>query len=327
PASPAISVSETTSRTATVNVQIPPTQDWKCSNITVYFQTEDRGKWMKEEELDPWEREIQIDDLIPCSAYNYRVRLSNYHETVFSNVSTVNTKAEGLSAVENALAISDASQTGRLNVSWTPPDTSDTACSVSHYNVQYSQIKYKTCSDDEENVSEYSLDVTDIEVALDDLKDYSDYNVSITAMVSKIGQSDFISGETITITGSTMPNNPIEAPSDILLTGVTHSSLTFTWKPPHDCRSQNGIITSYSYILQTVDGEEVQTGTTEKTYVALGDLEPNGKYYFMVCAVNSAGKGPYSEPVWEETRFRSKSCLFSNKQSGSVTGIFPFKEQ
>ncbi|XP_071844275.1 protein sidekick-1-like [Apostichopus japonicus] len=308
PASPAISVSETTSRTATVNVQIPPTQDWKCSNITVYFQTEDRGKWMKEEELDPWEREIQIDDLIPCSAYNYRVRLSNYHETVFSNVSTVNTKAEGLSAVENALAISDASQTGRLNVSWTPPDTSDTACSVSHYNVQYSQIKYKTCSDDEENVSEYSLDVTDIEVALDDLKDYSDYNVSITAMVSKIGQSDFISGETITITGSTMPNNPIEAPSDILLTGVTHSSLTFTWKPPHDCRSQNGIITSYSYILQTVDGEEVQTGTTEKTYVVLGDLEPNGKYYFMVCAVNSAGKGPYSEPVWEETRFRRSTC-------------------
>ncbi|XP_071844289.1 uncharacterized protein [Apostichopus japonicus] len=85
PASPAISVSETTSRTATVNVQIPPTQDWKCSNITVYFQEEDRGEWMEEEELDPLEREIQIDDLIPCSAYNYRVRLSNYHETVFSN--------------------------------------------------------------------------------------------------------------------------------------------------------------------------------------------------------------------------------------------------
>ncbi|XP_071844274.1 phosphatidylinositol phosphatase PTPRQ-like isoform X3 [Apostichopus japonicus] len=308
PACPAIYVGETTSRTATVNVRIPPTQDWKCSNITVYFQAEVRGEWMEEEELDPWEREIQIDDLIPCSTFNYRVRLSNYHETVFSNVSTVNTTAEGLSAVQNASAISDAAQTGRLNVSWTPPETSDTACSVSHYNVQYSQIKYKTCSNDVENVSEYSLDVTDIEVTLDDLKDYSDYTVSITAMVSKIGQSGFISGETITITGSTIPNNPIEAPSDILLTGVTYSSLTFTWKPPHDCRKQNGIITSYSYILQTVDGEEVRTGTTDKTYVALGDLESNRKYYFMVSAVNSAGTGPYSEPVWEETRYRMPTC-------------------
>lgn len=105
--------------------------------------------------------------------------------------------------------------------------------------------------------------------------------------------------------------DPTEAPSDILLTGVTQSSLKFTWKPPQDCQTQNGNITSYSYKLQNVDGGEVRNGTTEKTYVALGDLEPNRKYYFMVSAVNSEETGPYSEPVWEETRYRSNSSFTS----------------
>ncbi|XP_071844277.1 receptor-type tyrosine-protein phosphatase delta-like isoform X2 [Apostichopus japonicus] len=111
----------------------------------------------------------------------------------------------------------------------------------------------------------------------------------------------------ISLTGACDVSNE-SAPSDILLTGVTQSSLKFTWKPPQDCQTQNGNITSYSYKLQNVDGKEVRNGTTEKTYVALGDLEPNRKYYFMVSAVNSEETGPYSEPVWEETRYRRPTC-------------------
>ncbi|XP_071844285.1 protein sidekick-1-like isoform X1 [Apostichopus japonicus] len=112
----------------------------------------------------------------------------------------------------------------------------------------------------------------------------------------------------ISLTGACDVSNESQAPSDILLTGVTRCSLKFTWKPPQDCQTQNGSIISYSYKLQNADGEEVRNGTTEKTYVALGDLERNRKYYFMVSAVNSKEKGPYSEPVWEETRYRRPTC-------------------
>lgn len=113
---------------------------------------------------------------------------------------------EGLTAVENVAVSNDAFQEGALNVSWSPPDTPDNACSVSRYKVQYSLIKHKACAFEEERHYFHLDHVNDIEVTLENLEDYSDYEIIVIPVVSKIGQEGFIEGEPTTITGSTESN-------------------------------------------------------------------------------------------------------------------------
>lgn len=78
-----------------LNLQIPPTQDWKCSTIDVVVQSNIGGNWVDLMTLDPSQTEFEVDNLIPCSLYEYRVQLSNKDETVFSGILTFRAQAEG----------------------------------------------------------------------------------------------------------------------------------------------------------------------------------------------------------------------------------------
>lgn len=93
------------------------------------------------------------------------------------------------------------------------------------------------------------------------------------------------------------------------MTGVSQSSLTFSWKPPQQCQDHNGVIVAFHYKLSNDDGDVVESGITEKSSTTFRGLTGNTKYHFTVSASTSVGPGPDTEPLSEETRYRSESFV------------------
>ena len=73
-----------------------------------------------------------------------------------------------------------------------------------------------------------------------------------------------------------------------------NNSLQILWNEVN-CLDTNGPI--QHYIINTVgsDGEETNTSFTRQ--FTTSDLTPNQEYSVRVAAVNSAGNGPFSQPI------------------------------
>ena len=78
-----------------------------------------------------------------------------------------------------------------------------------------------------------------------------------------------------------VPSGP---PQSLMVTSVTVSNITIQWEEV-DCVQRNGRISSY-FLMYTVDGESMQTSTTDKMFTAVG-LQPRTNYTFTVVASHS----------------------------------------
>ena len=73
-----------------------------------------------------------------------------------------------------------------------------------------------------------------------------------------------------------------------------NNSLQILWNEVN-CLDTNGPIQHYIIKTAGSDGEESNTSSTQQ--FTTGDLTPNQEYSVRVAAVNSAGIGPFSEPI------------------------------
>ena len=83
---------------------------------------------------------------------------------------------------------------------------------------------------------------------------------------------------------------------------MTESSIAVQWGPV-DCRNHNGNITSYSVRYGVVGSGNTQTvslsGSGKHTIMA---LTPSTNYTIEVAAMNNAGIGTYSNPIYQLTQ-------------------------
>ena len=96
---------------------------------------------------------------------------------------------------------------------------------------------------------------------------------------------------------------PAAPPTSVSTSDVTSSSITVQWGLV-DCIHRNGDITGYSVLYGTVRSGNTQTvlisgGTTAETIIFGLDSVTN--YSIEVAAVNSAGIGPYNDPIYSNT--------------------------
>ena len=96
---------------------------------------------------------------------------------------------------------------------------------------------------------------------------------------------------------------PSAPPTSVGTSDVTSSIITVQWGPV-DCIHRNGDITGYSVRYGAVQSGNTQTvlisgGATAETIISGLDLVTN--YSIEVAAVNSAGIGPYNDPIYSNT--------------------------
>ena len=91
---------------------------------------------------------------------------------------------------------------------------------------------------------------------------------------------------------STAPSSP---PQSVMVTGVPRASLIVSWQPPLEI-NHNGPITGY--VIQYIRVGSSDPMTMEgNSGITIPGLVAFVNYSVVVAAVNSAGNGPFSNPM------------------------------
>ncbi|XP_019859087.1 PREDICTED: contactin-6-like [Amphimedon queenslandica] len=88
-----------------------------------------------------------------------------------------------------------------------------------------------------------------------------------------------------------MPTAPTGVPTSL---SVLQPINNLTWNEV-DCSKHNGLITGYTVIIS--NSSITYSVTSTKRYIILNDLVLDTVYIISVAAVNSAGSGPFSDPI------------------------------
>ena len=104
---------------------------------------------------------------------------------------------------------------------------------------------------------------------------------------------------------------PDDAPSNVVVTNVTSSSVLISWSPPS---TPNGIITHYTIYVNYTDGSGIFTIQTESsaTSYTLTDLQPYQSVIVQVSASTAVGEGPVSETAEGRPHELGTGALTSN---------------
>ena len=105
---------------------------------------------------------------------------------------------------------------------------------------------------------------------------------------------------------------PSAAPTSVILSAVTFSSITVQWGAV-DCIHHNGDITGYSvqYGVQgNGNAQYLNIPGGSVTEATISSLMPSTTYSIQVAAVNSAGIGVYSTSYSMETTGEQCVCKF-----------------
>ena len=83
-------------------------------------------------------------------------------------------------------------------------------------------------------------------------------------------------------------------PSLILASPVNLTANNLTWNEV-DCSQRNGLITGYIVIIS--NSSIIYNLNSTERYIILNDLVFGAVYNISVAAVNSVGRGPFSDPM------------------------------
>ena len=131
----------------------------------------------------------------------------------------------------------------------------------------------------------------------------STVSVPVIAMTGEIGERLVICYEKSHTQIMSFTAAPSAPPTSVGTSDATSSSITVQWGPV-DCIHRNGDITGYSVRYGAVQSGNAQTvlisgGATVETIIFGLDSVTN--YSIEVAAVNSAGIGPYNDPIYSNT--------------------------
>uniref|UniRef100_A0A1X7SE27 Fibronectin type-III domain-containing protein n=1 Tax=Amphimedon queenslandica TaxID=400682 RepID=A0A1X7SE27_AMPQE len=98
----------------------------------------------------------------------------------------------------------------------------------------------------------------------------------------------------LNITVQTKAIIPSGWPSSIQILPVNFTANRFTWNEVN-CSQRNGLITGYTVIIS--NNSITYNLTSTERYIILNDLVFGTEYNISVAAVNSVGRGPFSDPI------------------------------
>ena len=96
------------------------------------------------------------------------------------------------------------------------------------------------------------------------------------------------------------PTVPSVPPSSVMVTNMTSTTITVQWEMV-PCINQNGAITSYSVRYVEIESGSTQTVSTTERQLVISGVSTSTNYSVELAAVNSAGTGVYSYPIFVTT--------------------------
>ncbi|XP_072048352.1 receptor-type tyrosine-protein phosphatase kappa-like [Amphiura filiformis] len=248
---------------------------------------------------------VDIDALIPCNEYGFRVSaFNNASESyVFSEI-TYNSTDVGVLGPVLSLTINAISATS-ITLRWNEQDES--LCTTDEYLIKYAITNVDQCHDLVPVWDDFG-NVTDTAVNVTGLQPHSTYDIRVyTSNDVGLGGSVLITSQT----EEAVPSGPptIESTSDMY-------SIHYNWTEPM-CGERNGVIQNYTYILTPGN----RKGTTEYHNVTLEGLNPCTEYTMSVAAVTvgEGVKGLNTTTTVSDVPFPPASIFLINKGLYEIT--------
>ncbi|XP_072042726.1 receptor-type tyrosine-protein phosphatase F-like [Amphiura filiformis] len=252
---------------------------------------------------------INASDTILTSKFTNLLTYSTYNITITASNPVGIGRGISLAQTTNISApsappsnVSVESITSRsITIEWSEPPCGNRHGPI----IGYSYSLYNETSD--EIITSTGLNTT---VTINDLTPYTTYTFVITALTNA-GK-----GPLYNLTQRTNDTVPFAPPSNVTITSVTSSNITFEWSaPPSEHR--HGPI-GYSYSLYDDIGNKIVTSTGRNTSVTINNLTPYTNYTFIISASTNAGKGP-SYNLTQRTNESAPTAPPSNVTITSVT--------
>ncbi|KAJ8039810.1 Receptor-type tyrosine-protein phosphatase T [Holothuria leucospilota] len=297
---PSIVETSRTSRTVTYNIQIPLLEQLTCSRRRYRISLQKMqqfGEWKEEQEIHNSDQTITVQDLLPCTSYSFRIVVSSDSSLwteIASETTQVTTGEEAPGAVRN-LAIG-SSTAGALSITWDEPDRVNNPCDVSRYILSYKLVGHKACNQDETGEHAINKHIKITETDLDNLEDYADYDISVTAV-----SLSNLQGMRTTQRGRTESGEPS---GGVLVQsyGITANSIRFSWSGL-TCRDYNG--PHFSYQLRLFE----RTNDNDPTYHLAYEVSTSGN---SILIPNLKSCGNYQLRVTPENDFHTGQASSSN---------------
>ena len=201
-----------------------------------------------------------------------------------------------------SLSVSNVSTTD-ITVNWTIPSSED-GNYVTYYTISYTPFCPEFSSmNDTVSVAPHQS-ITTYRYILRGL--YSGMNYTVTVRAGNVlGVSNVLLTNGVTMTITSMSKyflksyiiflaGPVNWPSLILISPVNSTANRIAWNEV-DCSQRNGLITGYTVMISN-SSITYNLNSTER-YIILNDLVFGTVYNISVAAVNSVGRGPFSDPM------------------------------
>uniref|UniRef100_A0A1X7V511 Fibronectin type-III domain-containing protein n=1 Tax=Amphimedon queenslandica TaxID=400682 RepID=A0A1X7V511_AMPQE len=225
------------------------------------------------------EDEIVLTDLSPMSTYT--ISVYSYIDLPSVN-STVTVLRFDVPSPVTSLSVSNVSTTS-ITVNWTIPSSDNY---VTYYTISYTpscpdlSVNERVSVGPHQSTTTYSYTLTGL---------YSGMNYTITVRAGNVLGGSELSMSTV----QTEAIIPSGWPSSIQVLQVNSTANRFTWNEVN-CSQRNGLITGYTVIIS--NSSITYNLTSTERYIILNDLVFGTEYNISVAAINSIGRGPFSDP-------------------------------
>ncbi|KAI6661003.1 Phosphatidylinositol phosphatase PTPRQ-like isoform X5 [Oopsacas minuta] len=145
----------------------------------------------------------------------------------------------------------------------------------------------------------FSTDLTSY--TIQSLHPFTSYSIQIRA-INSIGAGPY----TQVIIAITNQALPVDAPTQLTLSLVTHNSVNFSWNPISSS-SLNGEFVSYTVLVTDTQSTTSFSHTSISPNTIIPNLTPYTNYSLSVAVINTQGTGPYSSDLTLSTHQSSPS--------------------
>uniref|UniRef100_A0A1X7TTH1 Fibronectin type-III domain-containing protein n=1 Tax=Amphimedon queenslandica TaxID=400682 RepID=A0A1X7TTH1_AMPQE len=225
--------------------------------------------------------EIVLTDL--SSKSTYTISVYSYIDLPSVN-STVTVLRFNVPSPVTSLSVSNVSTTG-ITVNWTIPSSENY---VTYYTISYtlscpqlSSVNETVSVAPHQSTTAYSYTLISL---------YSGMNYTITVRAGNVLGGSELS----TINIQTEAIIPSGWPSSIQVLQLNSAANNLTWNEVN-CSQRNGLITGYTVMIS--NSSITYNLTSTERNIILNDLVFSTEYNISVAAVNSVGRGPFSDPI------------------------------
>ncbi|KAI6661005.1 Phosphatidylinositol phosphatase PTPRQ-like [Oopsacas minuta] len=236
--------------------------------------------------------QITIESLHPDTSYSIQVRAKNsIGPSPYTALITNITLAALPSSPPTDFTVSVLSAT-EIQLEYNYPLAIDQNGAITAFDISVS-------SNTDSLPQIFSTDLTSY--TIQSLHPFTSYSIQIRA-INSIGAGPYTQ-VTIVITNQALP---VDAPTQLTLSLVTHNSVNFSWNPIPSS-SLNGEFVSYIVLVTDTQSTTSFSHTSISPNTIILNLTPYTNYSLSVAVINTQGTGPYSSDLTLSTHQSSPS--------------------